>query len=76
MIRKEAMEGDPAAIYADFGRAIEAMGATKADRPELQPAIVSAAQAIVYLQGQLSPRWLELYRSSNPDDVQSFLWDE
>lgn len=68
MIRRDAMAGDPAPIYAEFGRAIEESDETLA--------IVRAAQAIVYLRGTLDARWHKRYLSSQPEEFQNFLWDD
>jgi hypothetical protein len=76
MIRRDAMEGDPTPIYSDFGRIIETMAPARGSDSEADLVIVRAAQAIVYLQGKLTPAWRKLYDSSHPSAAQNFLWDD
>lgn len=68
ILRRDAIAGDPAPIYAEFGRAVEATGEAFV--------IVRAVQAIVYLQGTVEPGWNKLYSASDPEQFQNFLWDD
>lgn len=76
MIRREAMESDPTPIYSEFGRALDALDPGRSGDPGTSFAVVRAAQAIIYLQGKLTPHWRMLYESSHPHRALNFLWDD
>jgi hypothetical protein len=56
LLRKEAMEGAPDPVYAEFGRAIDSVDVTKLGEERGNFIKERAAQAILYLQGTLRPR--------------------
>jgi hypothetical protein len=56
MLRKAAMEGSPERVYAEFGSAIDAVDARKLGTERANFMVVRAVQAVLYLQGTLSPR--------------------
>ena len=76
MLRREAMEGGPAAICAGFGQAIDALASKENGDSQTGFEIVRAAQAILYLQGKLTPQWSKLYARSHPERAQNFLSDD
>jgi hypothetical protein len=75
MLRAEAMHVDPAPVYAAFGQALEAVDPRKIGPQRARLEIVRATQAIVYLQGKLTPRQQDLYEKAGPG-VANFLWDD
>jgi hypothetical protein len=76
LIRKDAMEHDPTELYARFGKAIDSQAAATGRDSEAEFTIIRAAQAILYLQGTLTPAWTKLYETSHPENVANFLWDD
>jgi hypothetical protein len=76
LIRRSAIEDDPAQIYAGFGEAIDAATAIQGRDIEVRFRVVRAGQAILYLQGQLTPAWQKLYDAAQPRNVRNFLWDD
>ncbi len=75
MLRAEAIQGDPMSVYAAFGSALEAVDAKKIGAPKAAFEIVRAAQAILYLQGKLSPRQEDLFEAAGKGAM-NFLWDD
>lgn len=73
-LRLEAMHGDPAPVYAEFARAIDEVDADRSDEPFRALVIERASQAILYLQGTLSPKHTALYQEVNRGTA-NFLWD-
>jgi hypothetical protein len=56
LLRKEAMEGSPEPVNAEFGNALEAVDARKLGADRASFVVVRAVQAVMYFQGTLSPR--------------------
>lgn len=75
MLRAEAMQGDPAPVYAAFGQALEAVDPKKLGPQRSRFEVVRAAQAILYLQGKLSSRQEDLYEAAGKGTA-NFLWDD
>ena len=73
-LRLEAMLGKPGPVYAEFERALNDVAARM---PPAQAGfyIVRAAQAIIYLQGELSAGPDALYKSAKGGGM-NFLWDD
>ncbi|HEV8292891.1 MAG TPA: hypothetical protein VGP94_13245 [Tepidisphaeraceae bacterium] len=73
MLRLDAMTGKRDAVYGEFEKAID----TAAKLPEAQRGfyIIRAAQAIVYLQGDLKPHHEKLYLDAQGGGM-NFLWDD
>jgi hypothetical protein len=76
LIRKDAMQNDPAATYAHFGKAIDSQAAATEGDSEAEFTIVRAAQAILYLKGELTAAWTKRYATSHPENFANFLWDD
>jgi len=75
MLRAEAMQGDPEPVYAAFGRVLDTIDPQKMG-PRIAGFIIArAAQAILYLQGKLTPRQEELYEKAEKGAM-NFLWDD
>jgi len=64
-----------AAVIKTFSKAIDDAVAGKASKSVKDFAIHRAAQAIIYLQGQLTPAQEASYRAADSSQ-QNFLWDE
>ncbi len=76
MLRKVAMEGDPGPIYQAFTSQIAKVDAGKVGEDSLADTTVSrAAQAILYLQGELTKSEYNLYRKTKLGAL-NFLWDD
>ncbi|HLY16857.1 MAG TPA: hypothetical protein VKR61_06510 [Bryobacteraceae bacterium] len=75
MLRAEAMQADPQPVYAIFGRVIDTVDPLKMGAQIAAFTIVRAAQAILYLQGKLSPKQEELYEKAGKGAM-NFLWDD
>ena len=76
LLRGEAMSGDPAPIYADFDRVIDAKATANRSDTEAPIVIVRAGQAILYLHGKLTSARRQLYDDSHPEQGHNFLWDD
>jgi hypothetical protein len=75
MLRAEAMMGNPEPVYAYFGRAIDMADPEKTGPKQADFIIVRAAQAILYLQGKLTPPQRERYKRAQKVGM-NFLWDD
>jgi hypothetical protein len=75
MLRFEVMQGDPQPVYAIFGRVIDTVDPQKMGAQIANFTIVRAAQAILYLQGKLTPRQDETYEKAGKGGM-NFLWDD
>jgi hypothetical protein len=64
------------AILTEFGDVLDSLAADLDREPEGDFTIVRAAQAILYLQGSLTPAQRKLYEASHPEQVRNFLWDD
>jgi len=74
-LRREALTGDPAPVWAAFGRAIDAAEKAPLPKAHVDFAVLRAAQAILYLGGQLSDHHAELYAKAE-GGAANFLWDD
>ena len=75
LLRKECMELDPAPVYADLGRAIDAADPQRLDPERAEFITHRAAQAIIYLQGKLTKGQQARYAKVK-EAPQNFLWDD
>ena len=75
MLRAEAIQHDPEPVYAAFAQALEAVDPKRIGSQRARFEIVRAAQAIIYLQGKLSPRQEDLYEAAGKGAA-NFLWDD
>jgi hypothetical protein len=64
------------AILTEFSDVLDSLAADPDREPEGDFTIVRAAQAILYLQGSLTPAQRKLYEASHPGETQNFLWDD
>jgi hypothetical protein len=75
MLRAEAMQGDPKPVYAALGQALDAVDPKKIGPQRAGFEIARAAQAILYLRGELTARQEELYEKEGKAAM-NFLWDD
>lgn len=74
LLRKEAMEGSPDPVYAEFAKGIEEVEESKVGKDRAHLIRVRAAQAIIYLQGIISPQQQKLV-GEMMESRGNFLWD-
>jgi hypothetical protein len=75
LLRKEAMEGDPAPVYAEFSKAMNAIDEKKLGKDPAKLIFLRGAQAILYLQGELSQEQRMRFEASGTAGM-NFLWDD
>ncbi len=74
LLRKEAMDGDPEPVYAEFARGIDSIDTKTMGKERASFIIVRAAQAILYLQGTLSSLHRRVYEEAGGGGGMNFLW--
>jgi hypothetical protein len=75
LLRAEALF-NPEPVFAEFTRAIDAIAAQKLAETASDILILRAAQAILYLQGSLSPQHQAMYEKAKKVGAMNFLWDD
>lgn len=77
LLRLEARRDDERAdeVRQSLSQALDALDPDKLPGPQFALAVRRAAQAILYLRGQLSDQQQELYQSAE-DGAMNFLWDD
>ena len=76
MLRRQAMEGDPAPIHAVLAAEIDKADPEKVGKDSITDTIVNrSAQAILYLQGKLTKTQRERYEDTKLQAM-NFLWDD
>jgi hypothetical protein len=75
LLRKEAMEGDPEPVYAEFSKAIDSLDEKKLGKDPANLIFVRGAQAILYLQGTLSQEQRIRFGAAGTPGM-NFLWDD
>ena len=75
LLRAEAFS-NPEPVYVEFARAIDAIAAQKLPETASDILILRAAQAILYLQGTLSPQHQTMYEKAKKVGGMNFLWDD
>jgi len=75
-LRAEALMSNPEPVYAEFARAIDVIAAQKLAETASDILILRAAQAILYLQGALTPQHQMLYEKAKQVGAMNFLWDD
>ena len=76
LLRAEAMTGNPEPVYAEFSRAMDTIAAQKLAETAANILTLRAAQAILYLQGTLSPQHDAMYQKAKQVGGMNFLWDD
>jgi len=75
LLRREAMEGDPEPVYQEFGKALDTLDVKTLGEARAKDIAVRAGQAILYLQGTLTPRQWRIFEESQ-NGALNFLWDD
>ncbi len=75
LLRKEAMEGDPEPVYAEFSKAMDSIDEKKVGKDPAKLIFLRGAQAILYLQGKLSPEQRDRFDEAGTPGM-NFLWDD
>ena len=63
-------------VYAEFARAMDVIAAQKLPETPSNILTLRAAQAILYLQGTLSPQHKAMYEKAKKVGGMNFLWDD
>jgi hypothetical protein len=76
LLRAEAITSNPHAVISEFLKAIESLPLQKLGETAAAIIITRAAQAILYLQGKLSPQQTAVYEKARKSGGMNFLWDD
>jgi len=76
LLRAEAMTYAREPVYAEFARAMDVIAAQKLPETPSNILTLRAAQAILYLQGTLSPQHKAMYEKAKKVGGMNFLWDD
>jgi len=76
LLRAEAMTSNPDPVCAEFAKTIDALPSQKLGEMAANLIITRAAQAVLYLQGQLSPQQRAMYEKARKSGGMNFLWDD
>jgi hypothetical protein len=75
LLRKEAMEGDPEPVYAEFSKAMDGIDEKKLGKDAANLIFLRGAQAVLYLQGKLSLEQRDRFGVAGKAGM-NFLWDD
>jgi len=75
MLRHEAMYSDSEPVWRHFGQALDPLDAEALGVAQFQDIALRAGQAILYLQGELSPSQLAVFQMAQ-NGSRNFLWDD
>jgi hypothetical protein len=76
LLRAEAMMSSPDPVNAEFAKTIDLLPSQKLGEMAMDLILTRAAQAILYLQGQLSPQQRMMYDKARKSGGMNFLWDD
>jgi hypothetical protein len=75
MLRREAIDGNSEAVCAEFEKAMDEIDDKQLGKDAAKTLIVRAGQAVLYLQGKLSPKRHARYEKAGAGGL-NFLWDD